>query len=156
MRAAIPASSKSTWGADMNLQIDGVDQHYGSAQVLRSVSFTLAKGECLAVIGRNGAGKSTLLKCIMGLLPVSAGSVRLDGAEISDVPPFRRSRCGMAYVPQGREIFSELSVAENILAAARAHGHEADGTIEEAVALFPILREMWRRAGGQLSGGQQQ
>jgi urea transport system ATP-binding protein len=140
----------------MMLNVEALDQHYGSAQVLRKVSFTLGSGQCLAVLGRNGAGKTTLLKCLMGLLPASGGSIRRDGEAITDWLPYERSRIGLAYVPQGREIFSELSVADNILAAARAHGHALDGTIEETVALFPALRDLWRRAGGQLSGGQQQ
>jgi urea transport system ATP-binding protein len=140
----------------MMLTIEALDQHYGSVQVLRNVSFTLGSGECLAVLGRNGAGKTTLLKSLMGLLPATAGSIRRDGEAITDWLPYERSCIGLAYVPQGREIFSELSVADNILAAARAHGHEHDGTIDETVALFPALRDLWRRAGGQLSGGQQQ
>lgn len=140
----------------MSLSVEGLDQHYGSAQVLRGVSFQLSPGECLAVLGRNGAGKTTLLKCLMGLLPASAGTVARDGVPLTDWPPSARSRAGFAYVPQGREIFSELTVAENVLAAARAHGHDTDGTIEEMVELFPALKDLWRRAGGQLSGGQQQ
>jgi urea transport system ATP-binding protein len=87
---------------------------------------------------------------------VSAGAIVHDGVQVTGWPPSARSHAGLAYVPQGREIFSELSVAENVLAAARAHGHEADGTIDEMVDLFPALRDLWRRAGGQLSGGQQQ
>jgi urea transport system ATP-binding protein len=140
----------------MQFRVEGLDQHYGSAQALRGVSFEIAPGECLAVLGRNGAGKTTLLKCIAGLLSPTRGAIFVDDADISTWPTHRRSHAGLAYVPQGREIFSELTVCENIEAAARAHGTLRDGAIEEAVALFPILREMWRRSGGALSGGQQQ
>jgi urea transport system ATP-binding protein len=140
----------------MRFRVEALDQHYGSAQVLRGVSFEIPPGECFAVLGRNGAGKTTLLKCIAGILAPTRGAIMLDGAEISGWPTHRRSRTGIAYVPQGREIFSELTVRENIEAAARAHGSLRDGTVEETVALFPILRDMWRRPGGALSGGQQQ
>jgi urea transport system ATP-binding protein len=140
----------------MRFRVDALDQHYGSAQVLRGVSFEIPSGECFAILGRNGAGKTTLLKCIAGVLAPTRGAILIDHAEISGWPTHRRSRIGIAYVPQGREIFSELTVRENIEAAARAHGSLRDGTVEEVVALFPILRDMWRRPGGALSGGQQQ
>jgi urea transport system ATP-binding protein len=140
----------------MRFRVDALDQYYGSAQVLRGVSFEIAPGECLAVLGRNGAGKTTLLKCIAGVLAQSRGGIFVDDEDISTWATHRRSKAGLAYVPQGREIFSELTVRENIEAAARAHGTLRDGAVEEAVALFPILREMWRRSGGALSGGQQQ
>src|SRR5882757_8687649 len=112
----------------MRFRVESLDQHYGSAQVLRQVGFEIMPGECLAVLGRNGAGKTTLLKCLMGVLPVS----------------------------QGREIFSELTVGENIEAAARAHGTFGTPVLDETIALFPVLKQMWRRPGGALSGGQQQ
>jgi urea transport system ATP-binding protein len=140
----------------MRFRVESLDQHYGSAQVLRSVSFEIPAGTCLSVLGRNGAGKTTLLKCITGVLRPSRGVILMDDVDISAWSPHRRSRAGLAYVPQGREIFSELTVAENIEAAARAHDTYRDGTVDEVVALFPILREMWRRLGGALSGGQQQ
>ena len=140
----------------MSLIVRNLDQHYGSAQVLRNVSLTVPPGECLAVLGRNGAGKTTLLRCIMGVLAPTSGSIVFDRVEIGSWSPNRRSQMGLAYVPQGREIFPELSVRENILAAARAHGTQNDGAIEEAVELFPALTDLWHRAGGQLSGGQQQ
>jgi urea transport system ATP-binding protein len=113
-------------------------------------------GECLAVLGRNGAGKTTLLKCLMGVLPVSRGRVLVDDTEISGWPSHRRSAAGLAYVPQGREIFSELTVGENIEAAARAHGTFGTPAMDDTIALFPVLKQMWRRPGGALSGGQQQ
>lgn len=140
----------------MQFRVEGLDQHYGSAQVLRKVSFDIAPGECHVVLGRNGAGKTTLLKCLMGVLPVTRGRVMLDGTEITGWAPHRRSARGLAYVPQGREIFSELSVAENLEAAARAHGTLGTATFDETIALFPVLTQMWRRTGGTLSGGQQQ
>ena len=140
----------------MEFRLEALDQHYGSAQVLRHVDIEIAPGECLAVLGRNGAGKSTLLKCVMGLLSPSAGRVLIDGVDARSWSPNRRSRAGLAYVPQGREIFAELTVGENIEAAARAHGTYGRAAMEEAVDPFPILREMWKRPGGALSGGQQQ
>ena len=140
----------------MRFRVEGLDQHYGSAQVLRRVGFEIAAGECVAVLGRNGAGKTTLLKSLMGVLPVTRGKVLADETEITDWSPHKRSAAGLAYVPQGREIFSELTVAENIEAAARAHGTFGTATMEEAIALFPVLKQMWRRPGGALSGGQQQ
>jgi urea transport system ATP-binding protein len=140
----------------MRFRVESLDQHYGSAQVLRQVGFEIMPGECLAVLGRNGAGKTTLLKCLMGVLPLSRGRVLVDETEISAWPSHRRSAAGLAYVPQGREIFSELTVGENIEAAARAHGTFGTPALEETIALFPVLKQMWRRPGGALSGGQQQ
>src|SRR4030081_1968823 len=140
----------------MRFRVEGLDQHYGSAQVLRRIGFEVAPGECLAVLGRNGAGKTTLLKCLMGMLPATRGRVLVDETEITGWSSHRRSAAGLAYVPQGREIFSELTVGENIDAAARAHGTFGTATMEETITLFPILRQMWRRPGGALSGGQQQ
>jgi len=140
----------------MRFRVESLDQHYDSAQVLRQVGFEIMPGECLAVLGRNGAGKTTLLKCLMGVLPVSRGRVLVDETEISGWPSHRRSAAGLAYVPQGREIFSELTVGENIEAAARAHGTFGAPALEETIALFPVLKQMWRRPGGALSGGQQQ
>jgi urea transport system ATP-binding protein len=140
----------------MRFRVESLDQHYGSAQVLRQVGFEIMPGECLAVLGRNGAGKTTLLKCLMGVLPVSRGRVLVDETEISGWPSHRRSAAGLAYVPQGREIFSELTVGENIEAAARAHGTFGTTAMDDTIALFPVLKQMWRRPGGALSGGQQQ
>jgi urea transport system ATP-binding protein len=140
----------------MRFRVESLDQHYGSAQVLRQVGFEIMPGECLAVLGRNGAGKTTLLKCLMGVLPVTRGRVLVDETEISGWSSHRRSAAGLAYVPQGREIFSELTVGENIEAAARAHGTFGTAIPDETIALFPVLKQMWRRPGGALSGGQQQ
>ena len=138
------------------LSVEGLDQHYGSAQVLRNVGFTVEPGTCLSVLGRNGAGKTTLLRCLSGLIPASRGCIRLDGTDITTLASDRRARSGLAIVPQGREIFADLTVAENLRVAARAHGLERTDSIDEAVALFPALRDLWQRPGGNLSGGQQQ
>ena len=138
-----------------SLTVEGLDQYYGSAQALRGVGFDVPAGACVAVLGRNGAGKTTMLKSIMGLLPPSAGRVLLDGQDIMSWPTHRRARAGIAYVPQGREIFPDLTVGENLRAATRPHG-TGEAEIAEACALFPALRELWSRGGGQLSGGQQQ
>jgi urea transport system ATP-binding protein len=140
----------------MLFRAESLDQYYGSAQVLRKVGFEIKPGECLAVLGRNGAGKTTLLKCLMGVLPLARGRVLIDDTDISGWPSHRRSAAGLAYVPQGREIFSELTVAENIEAAARAHGTLGTAALDDTIALFPVLKQMWRRPGGALSGGQQQ
>ncbi|GJE18405.1 ATP-binding cassette domain-containing protein [Methylobacterium marchantiae] len=140
----------------LGLSVSGLDQHYGSAQVLRNVSFTIEAGACLAVLGRNGAGKTTLLRCLTGLIPSSRGRITLGDIDITDLPPDRRARAGLAVVPQGREIFADLSVAENLRVAARAHGLDRTDAVDEAAALFPALRGLWNRPGGNLSGGQQQ
>ena len=138
------------------LAVESLGQHYGSAQVLRGIGLAVEPGACLAVLGRNGAGKTTLLRCLTGLIPESRGRIALDGTELTRLSPDRRARSGLAYVPQGREIFPDLTVAENLRVAARAHGLERTDAVDEAVALFPALRGLWHRPGGNLSGGQQQ
>jgi urea transport system ATP-binding protein len=139
-----------------HLAIEQLDHHYGSAQSLRGVSLEMQQGQCLALLGRNGAGKTTLLRCLAGLLQPSGGRILLGGREISGWPSYRRVRGGIAYVPQGREIFADLSVGENLLVSQKAHGLRDPSVLEEVCALFPVLRQMWRRRGGDLSGGQQQ
>ncbi|MCJ2119221.1 urea ABC transporter ATP-binding subunit UrtE [Methylobacterium sp. J-001] len=142
--------------APARLDVDGLDQHYGSAQVLRGIGLAVEPGACLAVLGRNGAGKTTLLRCLTGLIPASRGRIALDGTDLTRLSPDRRARAGLAYVPQGREIFPDLTVAENLRVAARAHGLDRTDAIDEAAVLFPALRSLWYRPGGNLSGGQQQ
>jgi urea transport system ATP-binding protein len=139
-----------------HLHIDGLDHHYGSAQSLRGVSLAIEPGECVALLGRNGAGKTTLLRCIAGLLRPSSGQMLLDGLPIGAWPSFRRAHGGIGYVPQGREIFADLSVGENLMVSMRAHGKRDPALLDEICTLFPVLRTMWRRRGGDLSGGQQQ
>lgn len=137
----------------MSLQVSGLNQHYGSAQALRDIHFTVAKQGCTAVLGRNGAGKTTLLRSLMGVLPVTSGRIAWAGRDLTALPPHARVRAGLAYVPQGREIFAGLTVGQNLEIAATG---DTQAAIAEVVALFPVISQMWRRRGGDLSGGQQQ
>jgi len=112
---------------------------------------------CTALLGRNGVGKSTLLKCLMGVLPVRSGVVRFDGQDITLLPPHARARCGLAYVPQGREIFPRLTVEENLLTGFANQAKSSVRDIPEDIFdMFPVLKDMRARRGGDLSGGQQQ
>lgn len=139
------------------LQVDQLNQYYGAAHTLRGVSLSLEKGKCLALLGRNGVGKTTLLKCLMGVLPVAKGKVTLDGRDITKLKPHERAELGIAYVPQGREIFARLTVEENLLMGmATKSGKQASKIRGEIYELFPVLKEMLHRRGGDLSGGQQQ
>jgi urea transport system ATP-binding protein len=136
------------------LEVSDLHVNYGQSEVIHAATFAVKKGEILAVMGRNGMGKTTLLKALVGLLGARAGSIKVDGQEISALPPHRRVRCGMAFVPQGRMIFSGLSVFENLISGAR--GKVSKKALDEIYGLFPVLAEMRNRKGGNLSGGQQQ
>lgn len=139
------------------LQVNQLNQYYGAAHTLRGVSINVEKGKCLSLLGRNGVGKTTLLKCLMGVLPVAAGSVTLEGRDITKLKPHQRAGLGIAYVPQGREIFARLTVEENLLMGmATKSGRKASTIKGEVYELFPVLKEMLHRRGGDLSGGQQQ
>jgi len=137
--------------------VNAIDQYYGGSHTLRGVSLSLPRGECLALLGRNGVGKTTLLKCVMGVLPVAGGSVRFDGADVTRLAPHQRAARGMAYVPQGRDIFARLTVEENLYMGMAARPASAARRIKDEIfELFPVLRAMLGRRGGDLSGGQQQ
>jgi urea transport system ATP-binding protein len=139
------------------LTVDQLNQYYGSSHTLRGVSLTLEKGQCLALMGRNGVGKTTLLKCLMGVLPIAAGRVTLEERDITRLAPHERAAAGIAYVPQGREIFARLTVEENLLMGmATKSGRQASLIRSEIYELFPVLKDMLQRRGGDLSGGQQQ
>jgi urea transport system ATP-binding protein len=139
------------------LQVEHLNQYYGSSHTLRGVSLTVEKGQCMALLGRNGVGKTTLLKCLMGVLPVARGTVTWNGRDITRLKPHRRAAGGIAYVPQGRDIFARLTVEENLLMGmATLPGREAARISGEVYELFPVLKEMLGRRGGDLSGGQQQ
>lgn len=139
------------------LQVNELNQYYGGSHILRGVSFEAVTGEVTCLLGRNGVGKTTLLKCLMGLIPAKTGEVIWQGKTITHSKPHQRVQSGVAYVPQGREIFPRLTVEENLLLGlSRFPAREAKQVPEEIWQLFPVLKEMKHRRGGDLSGGQQQ
>ena len=139
------------------IEVNQINQYYGSSHTLRDVSFSVPKGAVTTVLGRNGVGKTTLLKCLMGVVSSKSGSVMLDGLDITSETPFNRAKLGIGYVPQGREIFSRLTVEENLLMglATKKRGRLSD-IPSEIFEMFPVLKDMLHRRGGDLSGGQQQ
>ncbi len=137
------------------LTVSGLDCFYGEVQVLHGLSLTLRSGEVLCVLGRNGAGKTTLLKAIMGLVPARAGSIRLGERELVGLPAHEVPKAGVAYVPQGRRLFAEMTVAENIEIGLMARG-KGKAVRDHVLGLFPVLRERLGQRSGTLSGGEQQ
>ncbi|MNV58076.1 High-affinity branched-chain amino acid transport ATP-binding protein LivF [compost metagenome] len=139
------------------LKIDTLHQYYGGSHILRGLSFEAKVGEVTCLLGRNGVGKTTLLRCLMGLVPAREGSVEWEGKPITALKPQQRVHAGIAYVPQGREIFARLSVEENLLMGlSRFPAREAREVPAFIYELFPVLEQMKQRRGGDLSGGQQQ
>jgi urea transport system ATP-binding protein len=138
------------------LEVKAIDLHYGAAQALRSVSLTAEPGKVTCVLGRNGVGKTSLLDALAGQQPISRGSIILDGADITGLLPYERARRGVAYVPQGREIFPLLTVEENLETGFAPLKRDQREIPDEVFSLFPVLADMLRRRGGDLSGGQQQ
>jgi urea transport system ATP-binding protein len=139
------------------LEVKGLDVYYDESQVLREVDLSLRPGTITALMGRNGVGKTTLLKAIMGLLPARRGEIRFAGRLLNRLPPEKRARAGIAYVPQGREIFPKLTIEENLFLGLEARPDRRKSLPEdEAYGLFPFLKDMRKRLGGNLSGGQQQ
>ena len=145
--------------ADSALELSGVDAFYGEVQALRGLSLSLGRGEVLCLLGRNGAGKTTALKAIMGLVAVRAGAIRKDGTELTRLPAHEIPRTGIGYVPQGRRLFAELTVAENIEIGLMARGRgwgRGEAARRAVLDLFPALRERLSQRSGTLSGGEQQ
>ena len=139
------------------LQVKELNQYYGGSHILRGVNFEARIGEVTCLLGRNGVGKTTLLKCLMGLIPARSGSVFWQEKNVTHWKPHQRVRAGVAYVPQGRDIFPRLTVEENLLLGlSRFSAPEARHVPDDIYALFPVLQEMKHRRGGDLSGGQQQ
>ena len=138
------------------LKIEKLNVYYGESHILRNVDLEVAAGQVVCLMGRNGVGKTTLLKSVMGLLPVRSGSVTLKGADLTGEAPHRRARAGIGYAPQGREIFPHLTVHENLKIALEASRNGRRTIPDEVFQLFPALKDMLRRRGGDLSGGQQQ
>jgi len=138
------------------LSVDAIDLYYGASQALRRVSLTAQKGEVTCILGRNGVGKTSLLRAIFGLQPIRAGQIAWEDRELTGLSPYQRARAGLALVPQGREIFPRLTVAENLETGFAVLPRGLRHVSDEIFALFPVLKEMLRRRGGDLSGGQQQ
>ncbi|MGA7508582.1 MAG: urea ABC transporter ATP-binding subunit UrtE [Erwinia billingiae] len=139
------------------LKVSELNQYYGGSHILRGLSFEVKTGEITCLLGRNGVGKTTLLKCLMGIIPAKSGTISWQDKTLNGRKPHQRVQAGIAYVPQGREIFPRLTVEENLLMGlARFSGAEAKQVPEEIYQLFPVLKEMKQRRGGDLSGGQQQ
>ena len=133
-----------------------IDAGYGKAGVLFNVSLAVGDGEAVALLGRNGAGKSTTLKTIAGWLPIHGGEIRLDGRRIDGAPPYLIARAGLGYVPEGRRIFTGLTVLQNLAVGRRDSRKRPPWTQQRLLALFPRLAELQTRRGGEISGGEQQ
>ena len=138
------------------LRIRGLNQSYGGSHTLWDIELDVEVGTRLCLMGRNGTGKTTLLKCIMGLIPVTSGEIVFDGMDLRSLPAESRARLGVGYVPQGREIFPQLTVEENLKIGLSARQDRQKGIPAQVFELFPVLKEMLQRRGGDLSGGQQQ
>ena len=138
------------------LRVRGLNQSYGGSHTLWDVDLDVAIGTRLCLMGRNGMGKTTLLKCLMGLIPVTSGEITFDGADLRARSAESRARLGIGYVPQGREIFPQLTVEENLQIGLAARQDGGQGIPARVFELFPVLKQMLQRRGGDLSGGQQQ
>lgn len=138
------------------LNLKGVNQFYGGSHTLWDVDLSIAAGSLVCLMGRNGMGKTTLLKCIMGLLPVNSGSISFEGMDLLRRPAEDRARIGIGYVPQGRDIFSHLTVEENLQIGLGMRKNGPRTVPSRIFELFPVLKQMLKRRGGDLSGGQQQ
>jgi branched-chain amino acid transport system ATP-binding protein len=139
------------------IRVQDLHTYYGASHILRGIDFSVARGETIGLMGRNGMGKSTLLKSIMGLVKPRSGSVQIKGQPLTGSDPFKIARLGVAYVPEGRGIFGNLSVKENLVMAARAGARgQKDWSYERVLDTFPRLKERLNHGGQQLSGGEQQ
>ncbi len=138
------------------LKIQGLNQFYGESHILWDIDLDIPQGQCLCIMGRNGVGKTTLLKTIMGLLPARSGAIGFGDHSLTTRPAGERAKTGIGYVPQGREIFPQLSVEENLRVGLFARRDRRRQIPDEIFQLFPVLKKMLRRRGGDLSGGQQQ
>jgi branched-chain amino acid transport system ATP-binding protein len=143
--------------SELLINAQGLNTYYGASHILRGIDFRVARGETIGLMGRNGMGKSTLLKSIMGIVPPQSGTVQIKGQTMNGRPTFEVAQLGIAYVPEGRGIFGNLSVVENLKMAARAGTRgQRDWTYERVLETFPRLQERLNHGGQQLSGGEQQ
>ncbi len=138
------------------LEVNGIHTFYGDSHVLQGISLRVEEGEVVCLLGRNGAGKSTTIKSIMGIVPPKGGSITFMGKEITGLAPYKIVRMGIAYVPEDRRVFPELSVEENLEVAFRAAGRKGEWSPETALQRFPMLERLKDRKAGNLSGGEQQ
>ena len=138
------------------LETKSLNQFYGGSHILRDVSIQFSPEQLTVLLGRNGVGKTTLLRCLIGLLPIRSGSIVWQGRSLEKLPPYERAALGIGYVPQGREIFPRITVEENLTVGAAAAKSYSKKAFERIYNLFPVLRKMKSRRGGDLSGGQQQ
>jgi urea transport system ATP-binding protein len=138
------------------LEIDALNQYYGGSHILRNVTMSAPDGKLTVLLGRNGVGKTTLLRCLMGVVQAKNGQVKWRDQTLSGLPPYARVSRGLAYVPQGRDIFPRLTVEENLLVGAASLPKRVKTIPERIYELFPVLKDMKARRGGDLSGGQQQ
>jgi branched-chain amino acid transport system ATP-binding protein len=138
------------------LEVRGLRGGYGRITILTGIDLTVTEGEFLGVLGHNGMGKTTLLKAVMGLIPAAAGEIMLKGRPITGLPTHRRAQAGLGYVPQGRQIFPDLTVLENLHMGCARSGKDRDATVARVLEQFPRLRRLLERRGGRLSGGEQQ
>lgn len=138
------------------IEIKGLNQFYGGSHTLWDVNLSIPSGSRTCLMGRNGMGKTTLLKCVMGLIPAASGEIGYAGADIRKRAAEERAALGIGYVPQGREIFSQLTVEENLRMGLFAKRERPADALERVYTTFPVLKQMLRRRGGDLSGGQQQ
>src|SRR5262245_57955034 len=129
------------------LKVENLNQYYGGSHILRNLSFEVPPGKVTTILGRNGVGKSTLLKCLMGLVPSASGSISFQGKTITGAPPHVRVKSGVGYVPQGREIFPQLTVHENLLMGLATRSGSAS-IPERTFEMFPVLKQMLKRRGG--------
>jgi urea transport system ATP-binding protein len=138
------------------IEVRNIDLYYGASQALRNVSVTAETGKVACILGRNGVGKTSLLRAIVGRSPVARGTIKVDGRDITQLSAAGRAHLGIGYVPQGREIFPLLTVEENLKSGFACLPRSARSLPDETFQLFPVLRDMLKRRGGDLSGGQQQ
>lgn len=138
------------------LSVRGLNQYYGESHTLWDVDLEVPEGSCTCLMGRNGVGKTTLLKSIMGVVPIKSGAIKLENTDLAHKPPETRARIGIGYVPQGREIFAQLSVEDNLRVGLPARRDKVREIPKGIFELFPVLKDMLHRRGGDLSGGQQQ
>jgi urea transport system ATP-binding protein len=138
------------------LEVSGVEGGYNGGKVLDGVSMTVERGKIVALIGRNGVGKTTLMRALIGLVPLSAGSILVDGVELGHERPYARAKQGVGYVPQGREVFPALTVRENLQVGAQANRSRTSDMLDKVVGYFPVLRTKFQQKAGTMSGGEQQ